>query len=729
MQAVYDAFKQTVDCSQRSRKAVDDKLYSMKQMYQFISQVKDQFKQGGPDKAPSPSWFELTKEERRVVRTLHRVRIPNISLEVYNVFDSVLSPSAVAARKAAETSTASQVTSTGDSRVLQPAAPIGAMPNEEPQEMTQEILDVKRNWSYDVTLQLARVWNSVHKENPALRGATLSLNVYNAFMAAVGGSNRSRKAVDDKMHSMREMYRFMKSYETKRITTGDPKTPWFDLTKPERRAVRAANKIRVPNLAPDVYNEIDMLMTRMNQISPADTPIESASTPVPSVDSEGIQHNSNIAASTFLMNSSNGVSSAAGQSLQGNGHSGQITCECGAKRHLAPATVAITSTSSNGALLQQQQQQQQQQLQSQQQQIQSQHQLLQLQQLQQQTNRQAPITTMQTPNYSAQQVAGQGTQKRQRTMQEQATSMTSSGMVDSREFMEQMRLSFAQDREERRLQHMEQMSALREIAALLKQRRMQGGEEAEEARSRLIGETDVLAAITSEYLDESASRKDTSAATVCLGRVFMTTFRFQFVPDEHEYDRVRRHLLDRSEDEIESYFLIPLGCIASVKKKNSIVEILTKDLRQLSFRFDVVEITKIFSVLTTYVFPDKIEFLFAFYHRLSENMLEEEPLLPSVLDWDVYDDQAEWERQGVLLDAMNFRSLGRIPCLTWLNGANGATLCRSSQPKIGMSKATSPADESLVAGIASSSLLQDQLQIIDCRPMSSALVCLSVWRR
>merc|ERR1712137_884581 len=37
------------------------------------------------------------------------------------------------------------------------------------------------------------------------------------------------------------------------------------------------------------------------------------------------------------------------------------------------------------------------------------------------------------------------------------------------------------------------------------------------------------------------------------------------------------------------------------------------------------------------------------------------------------------------------------------------------------SKATSPADESLVAAIASSSLLQEQVQIIDCRPMSSAL--------
>ncbi|KAG6952401.1 hypothetical protein JG687_00013027 [Phytophthora cactorum] len=628
-------------------------------MYQFIAQVKDQFKQGGPDKAPSPSWFELTKEERRVVRTLHRVRIPNISLEVYNVFDSVLSPIAVAARRAAvenngataaSSNTAQGASATGDNRAVTPVALAGTTPNDDPQEITQEILDVKRNWSYDVTLQLARVWNNVHKENPALKGATLSLNVYNAFMAAVGGSNRSRKAVDDKMHSMREMYRFMKNYETKRMTTGDPKIPWFDLTKPQRRAVRAANKIRVPNLAPDVYNEIDMLMTRMNQVSPSDTPIE------PAVDPEGSQHNSNLTTSTIMMNNNSGVSSATGR-----------------------------------------------------------------------------------------------TPKRQRTMQEQPM-----GMIDSqtaREFMEQMRLSLTQDREERRQQHNNRFAF---HFATDTSERMLVGEEEEPARSRLIGETDVLAAITSEFLDENASRKDTSAATVCLGRVFMTTFRFQFVPDEHEYDRVRRHLLDRSEDEIESYFLIPLGCIASIKKKNSIVEIFTKDLRQLSFRFDVVEITKIFSVLTTYVFPDKIEFLFAFYHRLSENMLEEEPLLPCVLDWDVYDDQTEWERQGVfengkwrvtscnenfraidtyperlvvpvtvtdevLLDAMNFRSLGRIPCLSWLNGANGATLCRSSQPKIGMSKATSPADESLVAGIASSSLLQDQLQIIDCRPMSSAL--------
>lgn len=39
--------------------------------------------------------------------------------------------------------------------------------------------------------------------------------------------------------------------------------------------------------------------------------------------------------------------------------------------------------------------------------------------------------------------------------------------------------------------------------------------------------------------------------------------------------------------------------------------------------------------------------VFVVCNRLSENMLEEEPLLPCLLDWDVYDDQAEWERQGV----------------------------------------------------------------------------------
>lgn len=66
MQLVYDEFKQRVDCSHRSRKAVDDKLYAMKQMYHFVVKMNGNFKLGGR-KSP-PSWFELTKEERRAVR-------------------------------------------------------------------------------------------------------------------------------------------------------------------------------------------------------------------------------------------------------------------------------------------------------------------------------------------------------------------------------------------------------------------------------------------------------------------------------------------------------------------------------------------------------------------------------------------------------------------------------------------------------------------------------------
>lgn len=109
----------------------------------------------------------------------------------------------------------------------------------------------------------------------------------------------------------------------------------------------------------------------------------------------------------------------------------------------------------------------------------------------------------------------------------------------------------------------------------------------------LIGEKDVLAAITCEFLDEHAPKKDTAAATVALGKVRMTTFRFTFEPDEHEYERVRVHLLQRADAEIASFFSVPLGCIASVKKKNSVVEIATKDLRVLSFRFDIVEVTRV----------------------------------------------------------------------------------------------------------------------------------------
>jgi hypothetical protein len=66
LQLVYEEFKRGPDCANRSRKAVDDKLYTMKQMYHFIMKMNGNFKPGY--RKSVPTWFELTKQERRAVR-------------------------------------------------------------------------------------------------------------------------------------------------------------------------------------------------------------------------------------------------------------------------------------------------------------------------------------------------------------------------------------------------------------------------------------------------------------------------------------------------------------------------------------------------------------------------------------------------------------------------------------------------------------------------------------
>ncbi|DAZ95474.1 TPA: hypothetical protein N0F65_001954 [Lagenidium giganteum] len=296
------------------------------------------------------------------------------------------------------------------------------------------------------------------------------------------------------------------------------------------------------------------------------------------------------------------------------------------------------------------------------------------------------------------------------------------------------------------------------------------GDDDMEREQHLIGERDVLAAISCEYIEDvstsssggsafglsSGSKKEPPVRRICAGKVLMTTYRFQFLPDPMESDRIRGHFSHHSDEEIRNYFLVPLGCISSVKKKHNVIEIMTKDFRQASFLFEPEQITRIHMVLMTYVFPDKTDFLFAFYHRLSADLFDERELLEYESGWDVLNEQAEWERQGVfengkwrvstvnkgfgliesypellvvptciadivLAEASNFRSIGRIPTLCWLSKDTGAVICRSSQPKVGMSKATSPADESLVEGISLSSILSDTIHIVDCRPMSTAV--------
>ncbi|KAA0178301.1 hypothetical protein FNF27_00153 [Cafeteria roenbergensis] len=75
----------------------------------------------------------------------------------------------------------------------------------------------------------------------------------------------------------------------------------------------------------------------------------------------------------------------------------------------------------------------------------------------------------------------------------------------------------------------------------------------------------------------------------------------------------------------------------------------------------------------------------------------------------------------VVRAAALFRSKGRVPALTWYHPANGAAICRSSQPLTGAMGQRSTHDEQLLEHIRRASPCPaDQLAIIDCRPVLSA---------
>ena len=73
-----------------------------------------------------------------------------------------------------------------------------------------------------------------------------------------------------------------------------------------------------------------------------------------------------------------------------------------------------------------------------------------------------------------------------------------------------------------------------------------------------------------------------------------------------------------------------------------------------------------------------------------------------------------------LLKASQFRSAGRVPVLCWKDPFGVASICRSSQPCVGVSKWACPQDEALLQAIADTNPFNEQLQIIDCRSRVNA---------
>ncbi|KAF1326353.1 hypothetical protein FI667_g8550, partial [Globisporangium splendens] len=436
-QLVYDEFHQKIECSSsasaRSRKAVDDKLYSMKQMYRFIVEMNRDFqhRSAGRAGAGNHSWFDLSKQERRAIRSLHGIRVPNISLEVFGVLDSVLGRNGFGTKEK-KTVKQQHVADQRDVVVIPPQVP--APPQPVPEMTPQDLLlDGKRNWSDDLTFQLARAWNDVQREFPSLRGSQLSEQVYVAFKSKVRGSmNRSRKAVEDKMQAMKEMYRFVKAYEDKRTDgDGQSKPCWFDLAKPERRRIRAVNKIKVTNLSRALYSEVDAIMKLRSEPNAAFFDLVASGTDPTS--SLSVPH---AGAGAMIDDSS------ARQSASANG-SQQLAID--ATVRVVQSTESREGTNVDGAG--------------------------------------AAAATTDDRHYTATTTSGVRmnrasaardgqTHKRRKTQESPPTIPPVPGFIDSMAaadyFIAQIRALHEQDRIERRQQHAEHMAAIKELADLLK---------------------------------------------------------------------------------------------------------------------------------------------------------------------------------------------------------------------------------------------------------------------
>lgn len=136
---------------------------------------------------------------------------------------------------------------------------------------------------------------------------------------------------------------------------------------------------------------------------------------------------------------------------------------------------------------------------------------------------------------------------------------------------------------------------------------------------------------------------------------------------------------------------------------------------------------RVFDCLMQYIFPPKIEFVFAFYHR---NKL----VIPAECDgWNLYNPVEEFSRLGIpnvqfrlssansnfslcstypailavpncisdadLVKIANFRSRGRLPVLSW-KSENNVCLFRCAQPNVGINSSRCSEDEFLLYSIS-----------------------------
>jgi hypothetical protein len=212
-----------------------------------------------------------------------------------------------------------------------------------------------------------------------------------------------------------------------------------------------------------------------------------------------------------------------------------------------------------------------------------------------------------------------------------------------------------------------------------------------------------------------------------VGNLYVTTYRLIFSSYRRMSPSSRglstRNALPRAFEDI----IVPWGCISKIdllKPKDPIFSlgIACKDLRTIRIAFEAQEnfTTTFLNFLTAQAFPSSPKQVFAFLYKENFNIENSSnPPNTSMIHhgWNLYSTRREFIRQGVLqsdlfriwcdnynlvdtypkefilpsgipmeqiIEAAKFRSKSRMPALTWRNQRNGALLCRSSQPMVGV---------------------------------------------
>lgn len=150
-----------------------------------------------------------------------------------------------------QTATMAASTPAGDSFLQREALDDG--------DADEQVTDSKRTWNPDVLLELVHIWRRVELAHAELGRVAKAQLVYDEFSEKVdrgsdaydanangsaGAPKRSRKAVEDKLYTMKQMYRFIlemnRDFVRQRVggASNSYLRSWFDLTKEERRAVR-----------------------------------------------------------------------------------------------------------------------------------------------------------------------------------------------------------------------------------------------------------------------------------------------------------------------------------------------------------------------------------------------------------------------------------------------------------------------------------------------------------